>query len=96
MATGTVKSLVSTLNSKITNYEYYSANIQTPSDHYNYVDINKTQSGKTYSNIIVSCATNAAILLCAYPFNSSTFRVIARNADGSSATSSISINCILT
>lgn len=67
----------------------------TPSEHYNYIDINRTQAGVTYDYIIVSCASNTGVLICAYQIDSSKFRIVARNPDGSSYESEIRINYIL-
>ena len=73
----------------------FTGQIVTPSEHYNYVDINRTQAGVTYDCIIVSCASNTGVLICAYQVDSAKFRIIARNPDGSSYASEARINFIL-
>ena len=67
----------------------------TPSDHYNYVDISRTQSGVKYNRIVASIANNYAGMICAFVYDSSTFRIIARDYQGQSAASEVKIDAIL-
>lgn len=67
----------------------------TPSDHYNYVDISRTQAGVTYNRIVASIANNYAGMICAFTYNSSTFRIIVRDYQGQSASTEVKINAIL-
>lgn len=69
--------------------------VTTPSAHYHYVDISRTQNGVFYGEIIATPITNAAIMVCAYRISDTQFRIIFRDSNGSGVNYEVRANIIL-
>lgn len=80
------------LNEAITQSKAYVTIVATPSEHYNYVDVDRTVNGITYNKIIAGIMSNANYTVIAYVVSATAFRIICRNApDGASPASSVSV-----